>query len=390
MTFLVVSNDVIPAFGVPVAAPGIRAAGLAEGLRAAGHEVELTVPASIIEQVWTGPTPPTPPPGVSIVDPVELADFIAARQFSHVAFTNANMAPHLQPTPGTTYIFDMFAPKILELLSSGRTDRDWEKDAAKKERAMALADHVWVNGRRKIGYALGWLLRPSVERIRTEKMGKRRLITGDPMRHVSLVEMPVPLPDGVEVRAADHGASTPLRVGVAGYVQRWSALDDVSPAQHIPLELGHEVHMMAPTHWGGSGPETSTDSPFDHPMLTTHRGPLDYPSFARWVQSMDVVADAFEQSAERTMAMITRSAVALRFGVPIVHGVDSEISDLIREYDAGWVVPPSDHGAWKAALTEAAMPELLLAKQRGAVRLSEERFSPKAALADAAKRLPNQ
>ena len=148
-------------------------------------------------------------------------------------FTNANMAPHLQPTPGTTYIFDMFAPKILELLSSGRTDRDWEKDAAKKERAMALADHVWVNGRRKIGYALGWLLRPSVERIRTEKMGKHRLITGDPMRHVSLVEMPVPLPDGVEVRAADHGASTPLRVGVAGYVQRWSALDErVSSPTH--------------------------------------------------------------------------------------------------------------------------------------------------------------
>lgn len=348
------------------------------------------MPQRVLESVWTRSVPPSPPQGTTILDPTHLAEFIDAKEFNHVVFTNANMAPHLRHREGTSYVFDMFAPKILELLSSDREDRDWLKDAAKKERAMALADHVWVNGRRKFGYALGWLLRPSVHRIRCDQLGKTPLITGDPLRHVSVVDMPVPMPNGVDVRDVDHGPGRPLRVGIAGYAQRWSVGHEVSPAQRIPLELGHEVHVLAPQHWGGSAPDQpdSTRYGSTHPLLTHHAGPLDFAPFARWLQSMDVIADAYEQTAERTMAMITRTAVALRFGVPVIHGVESEVSDLVREYDAGWVVRATDEAAWKAALTEASDEGTLRTKQRGAARLSSERFAPAASLRDAQVALP--
>ena len=36
---------------------------------------------------------------------------------------------------------------------------------------MALADSVWVNGNRKLGYGLGWLVRPDVDAIRTNEFG---------------------------------------------------------------------------------------------------------------------------------------------------------------------------------------------------------------------------
>ncbi len=384
MTVLVVANDVIPGFGVPVAAPGIRSAGLVEGLRAAGFDVEVVVPETILSRVWTRPTPPSPPPGVTILEPPMLDEFIRGRGYSDVVFTNANMSPHLRPVAGTRFIFDLFAPKVLELLSSDRPEKDWVRLAQRKERAFALADHVWVNGKRKLGYALGWLLRPSVDRIRTEVLGLDRLITGDPMHHISLVEMGVPLPTGIDVRTSEHARGETLRVGIGGYAQSWSVRADRPAGPEIALELGHEVHVLAPRHWGGADPLGPAEFP---PEVVRHDGPIGYPEFARWLQSMDVVIDAFPQTTERHLAMITRSAVALRFGVPVVHGVDSEISDLIREYDAGWVVESDDTGRWRAALEEAADPAVLTSKQSGANELSRERLAPDAALAEAADRL---
>ena len=384
MRVLVISNDVTPGFGVPVAAPGIRAAGLTAGLQAHGHDVGMTVPKPVLDRVWTRPTPPSPPTGVSVVDPTDLRTFIEQRRPEIVVFTNANMIPHLAPVEGVRFVFDMFAPKILELLSSGRTDRDWAADATRKERAMALADHVFVNGRRKLGYALGWLLRPSVQRIRTEQFGKPALIDRDPMRHLSLVEMPVPFPTGIELPAEHRTTDGTLRIGNAGYAQAWSVLSTEEPTQQLPLTLGHELHVLAPKHWGGS--DDGNRAPLPRGVVS-HDGPLDYPTFARWIQSMDVIADYFEQSAERHMAMITRSAVALRFGVPVIHGVDSEISDMVREADAGWVVAPGDVDGWTAAINAAADPEQLAHKRAGARRLSLERFAPDAALAEAATAL---
>lgn len=380
MTALVVANDVTPGFGVPVAAPGLRAAGLAEGLRAHGLDVELVVPAPILDRVWSRPIPPSPPPGTSILDPTALGEFIAGERFTHVVFSNANMGPHLGPVAGTSFVFDLFAPKVLELLASGRTDRDWTAEAEKKERALALADHVFVNGRRKIAYALGWLLRPSVDRHRTSTLGLDRLVVGDPLKYLSLVEMPVPLPDGIDVRPPGRPPGAELRVGVAGYTQPWSGQGDVSPAVEIPRALGHHVHVLTPPHWG----RTDAVTPSPIAGVTQTPGPLDYPTFATWLQRMDVVADHFAPSAERRLAMVTRTTVALRLGVPVIHGADSEVSDLIDEYDAGWVVAADDLEGWRRALSEAADEELLTAKQRGAVRLSVERFEPGAALATAA------
>ena len=118
-----------------------------------------------------------------------------------------------------------------------------------------------------------------------------------------------------------------------------------------------------------------------------HEGPLAFDEFGRWVQSMDAMVDLFEPSAERTFAMITRSAVALRLGVPLIHAVDSEISDLISAYNAGWVLDPGDIDGWNRVAQEVADPALLLQKREGAKRVSVERLSPEASLATAATRL---
>lgn len=383
MRALVISNDIIPGFGLPVAAPGIRAAGLAEGLRSHGIDVDVAVPQTILDRVWTRSLPPAAPDGASIVQPTDLASLIDGNGYSDVIYTNANMAPHLQPRSDIRYIYDLFAPKVLELLCSDeRSSKQWEELASKKERAFALADHVFVNGHRKLGYALGWLLRPSVQRIRQERFDKPPLITGDPSELVTVAEMAVPLPDGIEVRNPSHLPSGPLKIAMAGYAQSWSGADREALIARL-LDAGHELRVLAPRHWGN--PHAAAAESLLDSRVHVQQGALGYPEFGAWLQSADVSLDLFDQSAERTLAMITRTTVALRLGVPVIHAVDSETSDIVRDHDAGWVCGSGDIAAVLSACAAASDPERFAAKQRGAIQASTLRFAPHAALATATR-----
>lgn len=385
MRVLVISNDVVPGFGVPVAAPGLRSAGIAEGLRAHGHEVIVSVPSGVIDAVLPDGTSPAPT-GVEIVNPTTLMAHIRSNAVDAVMFSNANMTPHLQPLDGVHFVFDMFAPKLLESLASPTPSRPWQEEALEKERGLALADEVWVNGQRKVGYALGWLVRPAVDAIRQAGFAKSSLVDDTLLDKIHVVEMPVPLPTGVTVTDTQIGTAPRRRLGIAGYAQQWSALPEVHPAHDALVGAGHELHALLPAHWGAAADQNRPTSRLPEATIM-HDGPLLYDDFCRWVQSMDVMVDVFAASPERRFAMITRSAVALRLGVPLLHGVDSEISDIVREYDAGWVLDPNDIAGWRAAAEELADSAVLAHKRAGAVRASEERFMPSAALSAVARRL---
>ncbi|MDQ7784052.1 MAG: glycosyltransferase family 4 protein [Desulfomonilaceae bacterium] len=57
---------------------------------------------------------------------------------------------------------------------------------------------------------------------------------------------------------------------------------------------------------------------------------------------------AFElmpRCAERELAFTTRTVEFLWAGLPVIYNDYAELSELIREYDAGWLVPPGDRRA---------------------------------------------
>ncbi len=98
----VISNDVTPGLGLPAAAPGLRAFGLAEGLRAHGYEVETLVPAALLEQLWSNPASPPPlQPGTVALGADKLAAYLAARQPATVVMTNSNKVRDLDAPPGS-------------------------------------------------------------------------------------------------------------------------------------------------------------------------------------------------------------------------------------------------------------------------------------------------
>jgi hypothetical protein len=338
----IISNDIVPSLGMPVAAPGLRAFGLAEGLRVNGVRVKTLVTQGFVERQWMrfGRSAPHPTaPNTEIVSARGLGRYIQAHAPAVVILTNSNQVDHLKPIEGVRYVMDLFAPKMLETLYHRGEEYpggELKRLRERKIRAIRLADAFIVNGPKKVPYFLAWMLHADRD--------VRRL-------PLEVVNMCVPL--SWSEKASDGG----IRFAVAGYLQSWSTLGSWVEALERWLERPEvRLDLLVPWHWGG-GIERSHESKGSldrlgrHPSVTTH-GPMKFSEFQRFLSTVDVTIDLFRHNLEREYAMVTRSVVSLACGVPVIHPRFTEVSPMIAKYDAGWLVDPLDAGALEAVLGE--------------------------------------
>ncbi len=116
----VIANDVTPGLGLPVAAPGLRSFGMAEGLRNHGLDVTIIVPKHLLDRLWNQSTPPPMQPGIIALNGPDMAEFIESR------------APRLssRPTATRSLIFavrpesDMSSTSLLPRCSNSRTNSE--------------------------------------------------------------------------------------------------------------------------------------------------------------------------------------------------------------------------------------------------------------------------
>lgn len=91
--------------------------------------------------------------------------------------------------------------------------------------------------------------------------------------------------------------------------------------------------------------------------------------------------DLFQHNLEREYAMVTRSIVALSCGVPVIHPPFTEVSPMIAEYDAGWLVDPEDAAAMEAVLGEITEePDAVRRKKQNARTLASALIDPAVAV----------
>ena len=224
-----------------MAAPGLRAHGLAAGLREHGYDVTIVVPRYLLERVWNGVTPPPHVPGSVALNGSELAEYLGLHAPATVVFSNSNQVQHLSVSEDLRYVLDMFAPKMLELAYQDPDQHPREQLAelrARKTEAFELADAVIVNGAKKQGYALAWMLQTDRDPRTVPTAVVNMAIPGTP--HVGS--------DNVEVR-----------MGIAGYLQGWSLPGEWM--DHLTDHLGRHpdasLEVLLPSHWGGDGPALS-------------------------------------------------------------------------------------------------------------------------------------
>ena len=368
MRVVVQANDVVPGMGIPVAAPGLRAWGLALGLRAHGHEATVFVGQRIVRTAW-GAVPrtvPVPRPRHTVVaPPATMTDYVRTNHVDALIVTNSNRVDLLGDLGDCHLIYDFFAPKMLELELQAPPDKREELLAWLEERkiaALGRSDAVIVNGAKKIDYVKSWL----------ERAGKPDL----PMRVTGMALPPAtPRPP----------AEGPIQAIVSGYLQPWSQLGSWVRAIRPLLDDGSmNLHVLLGSHWGQRGDNAPTPPPDlealrDHPAVISH-GTLRYDDFRALLTRCHLSIDVFARNPERELAMVTRSAVALSCGLPVMHVPFTEVSDIIREHDAGWLVDEDDvEGMEKVLRATVSDPGELEARRRGAVSVAQNVLEPKAA-----------
>ena len=361
---VVVSNDLTPGFGLPVAAPGLRAFGLAEGLRKHGFSVRTVVPRAIVDRQWAGNVPPAPPADTDVIDMSRLSDYLATRAPVTAIIINSNQADHLVKQEGVRIVLDFFAPKMLELAYETAGPYEIERLEAlraRKLRAIDLADAFIVNGGKKVPYFLSWLLQTT------------RDVRVTPL---PVVNMCVPT---ARKTTRDDGE---VRLLVAGYAQSWNSIGRALPVLRAKLEehASLRLDIVWRRHWGVSGVASNAGSEFagleEHPSVRVH-DVMTFSEFRELLGRVDVAVDLFGKTLEREYAMVTRSAVALACGLPIVHPPFTEVSQFVRRFGAGWLVDADDHDAFAALIDRLVTDPLLLAEATaGAERAAAEVFDP--------------
>ncbi len=370
---VLVANDVIPGMGLPVAAPGLRAFGLAEGMRRHGFEVVTVVDGAAPRRASPDGPAPSLPPGAIVADGPDLGGVVAAQAPAVVVITNTNQFDRLRPAPGLHLVVDLFAPKMLELACNpGREDRARALEVVRerKLRALAAAEGFIVNGAKKVPYFLGWLLAAGRDPVATPL---EVVLMGLPGRF-----------------AAEQPTGPGVRFLVAGYLQGWSRPGPWLDRLAARLDPPHTtLDLLLPAHWGRRRHDETAQAQVaalaGRPGVTRHETML-YDDYLDLMGRADVAVDLFERTLEREYAVVTRSVVALCCGVPVIHPPFTEVSPLVAAYDAGWLVDPSDLGALDAVLDEAlSRPEVVAAKAANARRLWSEALDPEVATAPLAR-----
>ena len=106
---------------------------------------------------------------------------------------------------------------------------------------------------------------------------------------------------------------------------------------------------------------------------------MEYGDFRRFLSRCHLSIDLFSRNPERELAFVTRTSVALACGLPAIHVPFTEVSELIRWFDAGWLVESTDLDGLTAALTEATRdPAVLAQKRAGASAVAVELDPPRA------------
>jgi hypothetical protein len=362
---ILVSNDIVPGSGLPVAAPGLRVYGLAAGLEAHGYAVTTVVVRGPLDRQWQASVPPPLPQDAVALQAAHLTDYLTTHAPAVVVLTNSNQIDRVPEHDTNRYVYDFFAPKALELVYEGGPEAPYPAEALRelrerKLRGIKRADGFIVNGRKKLPYFLAWILQTERD-VRTL-----------PFEHVGMC-----LPAAFSEPSSEDG---PVRFAIAGYLQGWSVPGSWLRALSEHLEGGLcTLDALLPDHWGGPGTK------FENPELeqlassggVTIHPAMTFSQYRRFLGEADVVLDLFDRTRERELAVITRTIVALCSGKPVVHPPFTEVSPLIEQFDAGWLVDTADPDSVAAVVSEIVSDrEAVAHKAEGARALWLQELDP--------------
>jgi len=368
---LVFATDTLPIAGLPTSGTALRTHGIVQGLRAHGHQVQVSVPRNAVAGLKRSFDLSALSSAVrqSLAE-LELLAFDSFNQSDIVDSIkpDAIICGHwpamiLQTKPTQALIIDLAGPHLLERHYQGSPNQDAAVLA--KVAIVATADGYIVSGPSQREYFKSFMARAGV----------------NPEGRICTVTMPlspeIPPPRANSIIAdADYP-----RFIFGGVFLPWQ-----DPALALRA-LGNELterEIGSLTLIGGRHPnykvnEGTYTQLFEelsaNPRITTHPM-LPFDRFSALLAEADVALDLMAWNMERELAMTIRSTTYLWAGLPVIYNDFADLAGVIKSYEAGWCLDPADPQALVDTLDQIyRSPEEVRRRSHNATKLARELFS---------------
>jgi glycosyltransferase involved in cell wall biosynthesis len=341
---LVISGDSLPLSGYSTSGAGLRAWGLGEGLRSNGFQVDYAIPfLSWRDEIRL------PDLGFAVHrwHPQTVEKLISDTKPGAVLFCHWP-AVQIRKRLDIPTIIDFHGPHILERLF--QNFGDISSNAVLKIEALRKADFFVCAGAKQKLYFLSWLIMAGVD------------VTQECIHAVPVCLSPdLPLHTPVdEVEFVYGGVYLPWQNPFVGL----TAVADVLQEKDAGL-----LRLF-----GGKHPVMPIDTPpifraleekfTAHPRVRLEGFTARDKLIAHYQQAT-VAVDLMAYNYERELAFTTRTVEYMWCGLPVIYNNYAELSPLIREYEAGWVLDPEDR-AGVEEVTRQILADPAEARRRGA------------------------
>lgn len=355
---LVISSDILPYPGLPTVGSGLRAWGLGQGLRSRGHEVVFSMPREAI----AGRESLVPPEAKDLAWTMgNLEAVVRAAQPDAVVVCNWPVLALLPTdTLGLPVALDQHGPHLIEREFQGAGTP--AENTHYKLLALRKADFFTCAGHKQLGYFQQWLTRAGW--TETERQ-----------RHAAAI--PVSLSPDLPDRQPDPE----LSFVYGGVFLPWQ---DPSAALFALVEALEARQRGRLYFYGGRHPFYAVDPGVFEPLAAklkqsqyvTAPGMVSHDELIERYRRAHVALDVMQRNVERELAFTTRTVEYLWCGLPVIYHDYAELSDYIREYEAGWTVDPADGAALRQVLaTVFDNPAEVARRGQNAQRLVRERLT---------------
>jgi len=367
---LLLTTEPLPFRGMITTGAGLRASGLAEGLRSAGLEVTVAMPhdavqgKSIHDEAFS--------PEKNLFQRHLLTEFVNTTRPDVIVFQHWGLMNQLKQAPCPVAL-DLAGPHLLERYYWGSAsslpadpqitfNMDFEKNLAEKLHALRIADFVTCSGKFQRFYFLPFLAMAGYS------------INADTLPVIPFSIDPNP-PAGL-----NHINRNPETFVYGGIFLPWQ-----NPERQLNwlIETFDEVNRGKLLFFGGMHPTLDVSGgKFEHLLKRLKEHPrvvmselIPFHELCEKYLSAGIALDLCDRNPERELAFTTRTIVYLWCGLPVIYNDYAELANYISASDAGWCLDPDDEKGFKETVRDILEGRANLGeKGNSALSLIRERF----------------
>ena len=321
---LVFCSDLLPLDGMATSGGGLRSWQIVQGLRAHGLDVVYSMPEhSYLSRTYSQAIPVEV--RKLLWNNLNQQQIIEAEKPDVIVLTKAALR-YWPDDIGIPLAIDFHGPDIIEFEQMARASQTDGRQVriTQKIRTLAEADFFTCAAKRQRYYFMAYMLLAGIELEDIEIHYMPVAISGDPPEH-------------------EPEASNKFIIFAGGFYPWLDPTPGLTDLAKCIGQNGYSLEIFGGSH--ETNPEDKRR--FDqfkaeitrNPRVTFH-GTVPREELMSWYQKASLAFELMPSNPEREMAFTTRTVEFLWAGIPVIYNDYAELSELIAQYQAGWLVPP--------------------------------------------------